>query len=92
METKGAVLVLGGCSACATTAKQVLRKVGKLEGRDYRIVYTAEMKSDPIFKARPELGQFTSSFIYNPSAGLYVNLKHIDLTLEARDNIRRVFI
>ena len=90
-DYKGAVLVLGGCSNCESSAKMTLRKVGKLYPTDYGIKYVAEIKKDPVFKNNPELGQFTSAFIYNPSAGVYVNLKNINLTQEARENIKRLF-
>lgn len=91
MDYDGTLLVAGGCSSCLTSAKQTLRRVGKMYPKDYGIKYTKEMKGDPIFKAAPELGQFTSAFIYNPKSGLYVNLKSINLTQEARNNILKVF-
>ena len=91
MDYNGILLVLGACPSCQSSAKLVLRKVGKLYPLDYGIKYNKEMKGDPIFKAHPELGQFTSAFVYNPKAGLYINLKEIDLTQEARQNIQTLF-
>lgn len=91
MEYDGILLVVGGCPSCETSAKQTLRRVGKSYPRDYGIKYVKEMKSDPVFKAAPELGQFTSAFVYNPKAGLFVNLKSINMTQEARQNIQKLF-
>lgn len=91
MDYDGTLLVVGGCPSCQTSAKQTLRKVGKMYPKDYGIKYVKEMKGNPVFKAAPELGQFTSAFVYNPKEGLYVNLKNINLTQEARENILKVF-
>lgn len=91
MDYDGTLLVVGGCPSCQTSAKQTLRRVGKGYPKDYGIKYVKEMKGDPVFKAAPELGQFTSAFVYNPKEGLYVNLKSINLTQEARENILKVF-
>lgn len=82
---------LGAVPSCETTAKQTLRKVGKLYPTDYSIKYVQELKGDPIFKLHPELGQFTSSFVYNQKAGMSINLKAIELTQEARKNIQTLF-
>lgn len=91
MDYNGILLCLGGCAQCESSAKMTLRKVGKLYPKDYGIKYVSELKGNPIFKKEPELGQFTSSFIYNPKAGVYINLKGINLTQEARDNIKKLF-
>ena len=95
MNYKGILLILGGCGQCETSAKRDLRRVQKLYPRDYGIKYIAEVKKDPdlqkIFQRHPELGQFTSAFLYNPKAGLYLNLKGIDMTQEVRQNINDLF-
>ena len=91
MKYDGVLLVAGGCPSCETSAKHVLRRMGKLYPRDYGVKYIQEMKGDPVFKKAPELGQFTSAFLYNPSAGVFINLKNINLTQEVRDNVEKLF-
>lgn len=95
MDYKGTLLILGGCGQCETTAKRDLRRVQKLYPRDYGIKYIAEVKKDAnlqrIFQKHPEMGQFTSTFLYKPSAGLYLNLKGVDMTQEVRQNIDDLF-
>lgn len=87
----GVMLVVGGCPSCLTSAKQVLRRCGFMYMRDYGLKYNSEMKGDPIFKRSPELGQFTSAFIYNPSAGIFVNLKEMKITDETKANVAKIF-
>lgn len=83
-------LVVGGCPSCVEQAVIDLRRVGLAENRDYYLMYVDELKEDPIFKAHPELGQFTSAFLYNRETGQAINLKNITLTQEARANIRKL--
>ena len=90
MDHKGTILVYGGCPSCETSARMTLRRCGKLYPRDYGIKHITEVKNPELYKNNPELGQFTSAFVYNPSAGLFVNLKGVTLTEEVKSNIIKV--
>lgn len=84
-------LVIAECNACIKSARVLLRKCGYAANVDYTETHRFDLRKSDLFTERPDLYAVSTAVLYNRKTGEYINLKHLQLTQEVRDSIKKLF-
>ena len=84
-------LVVGECNACVKSARVLLRKCGYAAYVDYSETHRFDLRKSALFPERPDLYAVSTAVLYNRKTSEYINLKHLQLTQEVRDSIKKLF-